>query len=173
MIASHKASKRFTLSMMLSSTRKRVRAPWSRASRMSANHAIEGIREEVAATHLDDRAETAIVGAAARSFDHVDLTSQKGVALEDTRHLASGRLISPLFQSMGRTSRIVHPPLVRFDRTGRRSLPSCRPSPSARISSRNVTSPSPRIRIVNIDGFVRFWGQARIVAARRRSWLEG
>ena len=38
-------------------------------------HAFEGIRVEVAAPHFDDRAETAVIRAAARSLDHVHLAA--------------------------------------------------------------------------------------------------
>ncbi len=46
-------------------------------------HAVEGICVEVAAAHLDDGAEAAIEGAAARGLDHVDRPAQHVIARED------------------------------------------------------------------------------------------
>ena len=48
-------------------------------------HAVHGVRVEVAAAHLDDRAEAAVERAAARRFDDVDLASEERVALEHAR----------------------------------------------------------------------------------------
>ncbi len=39
--------------------------------------AFKGIRVKVAAPHFDDRAETAVVRAAARSLDHIHLAAQR------------------------------------------------------------------------------------------------
>ena len=72
-------------SVMLSSTRKIASAPRARASAMSASTRSMRIGVEVPAAHLDDRAEAAVEGAAARCFDHVDLASEQRIALEHAR----------------------------------------------------------------------------------------
>ena len=58
---------------MLSSTRKIVLAPRPPRVADIRQHALDRIGVEVAAAHLDNRAEAAIEGAAARGFDDVDL----------------------------------------------------------------------------------------------------
>ena len=85
MIARQSASNRATFSMMLSSTMKMARAP--RAARVGdvGEHAVEAEGLEVAAAHLDDRAEAAVVGAAARRLDDIDGPAEEGVAAEHAR----------------------------------------------------------------------------------------
>ena len=81
-IAWHSASNRATSSVMLSSTRKIARAP--RAARVGdvGDHARRSEAVEVAPAHLDDRAEAAVEGAAARGLDDVDLAAEQRVAGE-------------------------------------------------------------------------------------------
>ena len=93
MIAWHSASNRATSSVMLSSTRKIARAPRARASRDVGEHALDRIRVEVAAAHLDDRAEAAVEGAAARGLDDVDLPAEQRVAGEHARARGSAGAI--------------------------------------------------------------------------------
>src|SRR5262249_12011012 len=69
---------------------------------------VERIGMEVAPTHRDDRAETAIEGAAARSFDHVDWLAQHGVSLEHAR-AAFGKAYVAVVKSVHRPLRIVPP----------------------------------------------------------------
>ena len=59
--------------------------PGAAASRIGdvGDHALDGIDVKVAAAHLDDRAEAAIVRAPSRRFDDIDLASKQRVALED------------------------------------------------------------------------------------------
>src|SRR5208283_5422823 len=45
-------------------------------------HAVERVSKEVAAAHLDDGTETAIVGAAARGLDYVHLPAEQRISLE-------------------------------------------------------------------------------------------
>ena len=85
MIAWHSASKRATSSVMLSSTRKIARAPCARASRDVGEHALEVEAVEVAAAHLDDRAEAAVERAAARGLDDVDRAAEQRVAAQHAR----------------------------------------------------------------------------------------
>ena len=73
------------VSVMLSSTRKIARAPRARASAMSASTRSNRYGVEVPAAHLDDRAEAAVVGAAARRLDDVDRPAEQRVAGQHAR----------------------------------------------------------------------------------------
>src|SRR6202030_2669229 len=48
-------------------------------------HAVERVGVEVAASHLDDGAETAIVGAAPRGLDYIHLPAHQRVSREHSR----------------------------------------------------------------------------------------
>ena len=85
MIAWHSASNRSTSSVMLSSTMKMHARAARRASRMSAMHAVDREAVEVAAAHLDDRAEAAVERAAARGLDDVDRAAHQRVAGQHAR----------------------------------------------------------------------------------------
>ena len=84
-IAWQSGSNRRTSSVMLSSTRKIARAPWRRASRDVGHDAVDAVRMEVPAAHLDDRAEAAVERAAARRLDDVDLPAEERVAAQHAR----------------------------------------------------------------------------------------
>src|SRR5215831_8514808 len=69
---------------------------------------VERIGMEVAPTHSDDRAETAIECAAARGLDHVDWLAQHGVSLEHAR-ATFGKAYVAVVKSVHRPLRIVPP----------------------------------------------------------------
>src|SRR5215475_5280789 len=72
---------------------------------------VKGIRVKVSPPHFDDGAEAAVVGAAARSLDYINLTAEQGVA---PKH--SGRTIGQtdftVLESMHRTCWIAGPMLA-------------------------------------------------------------
>ena len=71
-------------------------------------HAFKRVRVKVAAPHFDDRAETAVIRATARSLDHIHLAAQQGVALEHpSTTIRRADLI--IFQAMHRPSRTMDP----------------------------------------------------------------
>ena len=82
MIARHSASNRGTSSVMLSSTRKMARAPRRAGVGDVVDDALDREAVEVAAAHLDDRAEAAVERAAARGLDDVDRAAHHRVAGE-------------------------------------------------------------------------------------------
>ena len=71
---------------------------------------------KVAAAHLDDRAEAAVVGAAARGLDDVDLPAEQRVAVEHARG-AIGQL-QPFVSSRitGRSGLCTKPVRRRYER---------------------------------------------------------
>src|SRR5713101_3487664 len=73
--------------------------------------AFESVGVKVAAAHFNDRAETAVVGAAARSLDHIHLAAQQCVALEHAG-VTVGRADLIVFQPMYRPVGIVEPPIT-------------------------------------------------------------
>ena len=106
--------------------------PCAAASRIDdvGNHPLDRVDVKVAAAHLDDRAEAAVVRAAPRCFDDIDLAPQQRVAVEDAR------------------GAVGQPKRVRLE-TGDRPL---RPmDPSARRSRRQT----PRLRAKRSAGFQR------------------
>ena len=80
-------------------------------------HAVERVGVEVAAAHLDDRAEAAIEGAAARGLDHVDLPAQHGVAAEHAG-VALGQADLVAFEAVHRARQdsACQPSSARYDR---------------------------------------------------------
>src|SRR6266567_8842024 len=63
---------------------------------------------KVAASHLDDRAETTIVSAAPRSLNDIDLAPEEGISLEHTR-IAIRRPDFAILRPVRRPGRIVRP----------------------------------------------------------------
>ena len=106
-------------------------------------HAIERIGVEVAAAHFNDGAEAAVVGAAARGFDDIDLASEQGVAAEHARG-AVGQADFAIFQAMHRASRVVPPAVAIAVGETADGFEAAAVFSRARSSSRKVTSPSPR-----------------------------
>ncbi len=66
---------------------------------------------EVAAAHFDDRAKTAIEGAAARGLDHIHLPAQQRVSLEHARG-ALWQADFLIFEPVRRPRGIVHPTIA-------------------------------------------------------------
>ena len=105
-------------------------------------HAVEGVSMKVAAAHLDDGAEAAIEGAAARRLDHVDRPSHHGVVVQYAR-VALGQANLIALQAVHRTRGIFMPAVAGpIDSPRISSKPS--PCSIARSNSRKVISPSPR-----------------------------
>ena len=142
MIAWHSASKRCTSSVMLSSTRKIARAPWPRASRMSASTRSNRVRVEVPAAHLDDRAEAAVEGAAARRLDDVDRPAEQRVAAEHAR-AAVGQPQRAVASAVDRPGRVVHGSRRRSRHDSPAIAASGAAAPRARAAARG-TSARPR-----------------------------
>src|ERR1700758_589080 len=69
---------------------------------------LECVGMEIAATHFDDRAETAIIGTAAPCLYPVDGAAEQSVAFQNTRG-AIGRPDFAIFEPADRTIRIVNP----------------------------------------------------------------
>ena len=96
-MARHSASNRATFSVMLSSTMKMARAPARPRVGDVGQHAIDRPGVKVPAAHLDDRAEAAVVGAAARRLDDVDRPADERVARQHPcgavgqRHVLAGQ----------------------------------------------------------------------------------
>src|SRR5262245_19285080 len=67
---------------------------------------IKRISMEVPASHLDDRAEAAIVGASARGFDHIHLPPENRVAFEHPS-IAIGQIYLTAFETIHWSLRIV------------------------------------------------------------------
>src|SRR5881296_1524268 len=105
MIARQSASKRATLSVMLSSTMNRARAP------DVLEHAREVVSVEVAAAHSDDRAEAAVEGAAPGGLDHVDRLAQQRVTSQHAR-AALGQAQLAAIEVIHGSIRIVNEPVA-------------------------------------------------------------
>ena len=122
----------------------RARAARSRVSDVRQHPLVaEGV--EVPAAHLDDRTEAAVVSAAARRLDEIDLSSKERVP----RQHAAGPLretdLSRRQRRRAAVGGVAEAGLKRADETpGPAMLPGSRPCSIARTSSRNVSSPSPR-----------------------------
>ena len=166
MIAWQSASNRRTSSVMLSSTRKIARAPCAARVGDVGEHALDRVRVKVPAAHLDDRAEAAVVGAAARGFDDVDLAAEQRVAAEHARAAIGQLRASSDFERRDRTIRVVHEPLAApvrqpGDRVRRRPPDLERPQqfPERELAFAAHQELDRRAR------FVGFGREARIVAA--------
>ncbi len=70
-------------------------------------HAREVERMEIAAPHLDDRAEAAVVGATARRFDDVDGTPEEGISRQHTGRSIGQRQLT-VRQPRHRARRVVN-----------------------------------------------------------------
>src|SRR5215470_1393781 len=81
---------------------------------------------KVAASHLDNRAETAVIGAAARSLDDVYLATEQGIASEDASS-ALGQANVAILQSMRLGKRVMDPSLTC---TIRKATDTCVPFPA-------------------------------------------
>src|SRR5215472_6242600 len=71
-------------------------------------HTVKGIGIKVSAPHFYDRAETAVIRAAARSLNYIHLAAQQGIALKDASG-AIGEADIAIFQSMHRPSGVMEP----------------------------------------------------------------
>ena len=125
---------------------------------------------EVAAAHLDDRAEAAVVGAAARGLDDVDRAAEEGVAGRARARARSGSANRAVVEPADRPRRRCVNGSGRrrgYDRPGNARRPAAPPFESAAAASRNVSSPSPRTMKSTPDRrrLVGLGRQARIVAA--------
>ena len=129
------------------------------------DHASHLAGVEVPAAHLDDRAEAAVERAPARGLDHVHRIAEERVALQHARGPSRDgeRLVEPM---RGRACVVVDDATVggapcepgdagkrvaigrarpsHGSALGEPALPMLSPASSARSSSRNVASPSPR-----------------------------
>src|SRR6202034_1077578 len=76
---------------------------------------------EVAAAHLDERAEAAIEGTAARSLDHIHLPPHQRVSLQNAS-IAVRRTDLLIVKPVRRTAWVVHPVLAISIRKPRNSL---------------------------------------------------
>src|SRR5205807_5369297 len=74
-------------------------------------HAVERVSMKVAAAHLDDGAETAIEGAAARGFDYIHLPAQQRVSRKHARITVRQANLA-VFQPVRRSRGIMHPVLA-------------------------------------------------------------
>src|SRR5229473_536786 len=82
----------------------------SRVSDVSQD-AVESVGVKVASAHFDDRAKTAVVGAAARGLDHINLASKQRVALKHAGFTV-GQADLIVFQSMYGPAGVVEPPIT-------------------------------------------------------------
>ena len=128
-------------------------------------HAVDAVGVEVAAAHLDDRAEAAVVGAAARGLDDVHLAAEQRVAAEHAR----GAVRQP--QRLGREPRdrpvgVVHEAVRASGTTGRRSPSSgaFRFERAQQLAERLLAFAADDELDV-VAGLVRTRREARVVAA--------
>src|SRR5262245_32047960 len=73
-----------------------------------AEHSFERVRMKVASSHFDNRAETAVVGAATRSLDYICLPPEYGVASEHTS-VAIGEANFAIIKPVPPSRRIMKP----------------------------------------------------------------
>src|SRR5208282_3193654 len=85
-------------------------------------HAIEGVGVEVAAPHLEDGTEAAIVGAAARSLDYIHLPAEQRISVEHAG-VAVRRSDFAVFEPVRRTVGVVHPALAVLASIGEAAYP--------------------------------------------------
>jgi hypothetical protein len=100
---------------------------------------------EVAASHLDDRAKTAIESAAARGLDYVDLAADHRVSLKHARIALWGADFF-IFEPVRRPAGVVDPTLAVSPRQAADLLDPGALLERARNNSRKVTSPSLRTK---------------------------
>ena len=143
-MARHRASKRVTLRVMLSSTMKRRRRAVGARVADVVEHAAEVEDVEVAAAHLDDRAEAAVEGAAARGLDHVHLPAQQRVARAARARRGAAGLSSPSSRRRTGAVGVGVEAVALAVGEARRCPQGAAPASRARSSSRKVASPSPR-----------------------------
>ena len=164
-IARHSASKRATFSVMLSSTMKMARAPRARASRDICENALDGPRVEVPSAHLDDRAEAAVEGAAARGLDDIDRAADERIAVQHTRGaIREANLLAG--QRAHRPRRRPHEPARRPVRNPGNGLDTAPPLEGAdQLAERDVPLASHDEVDLPVASFVDVRGEARIVPA--------
>src|SRR5712692_7007814 len=74
-------------------------------------NSLEGVGVKVVAPHFDDRAETAVVGAAAGGLDNIDLAAQQGVASKDAS-VAIGQADFVIFQLVHWSIGVMEPAII-------------------------------------------------------------
>src|SRR5208282_1102901 len=131
-------------------------------------HAVERVSKEVAAAHLDDGTETAIVGAAARGLDYVHLPAEQRISLEHAC-IAVRRADFAVFEPVRRPVGVVHPALAvsvsasatsvreATDPVDTRSLLDC----SQQFAERDF--PLAAHQIINVHFLVSFGSKAGVV----------
>ena len=127
-------------------------------------HAVDRIRMEVAAAHLDDRAEAAVEGAPARGLDDVHRPAEQRVAVRHARRRFGQRQRfsrEPGHRAIG----VVHQHAVAARRRGRRWPRGRRPAPARAAAPERVLALAPHHESTLGAGLVGIRREARIVTA--------
>src|SRR5215471_4984382 len=118
---------------------------------------------KVAASHLDNRAETAVIGAAARSLHDVYLATEQTIPAEDASSTL-GQANVAILQSMRLGKRVMDP---SFSCTMRKATDTCVPFPAfygtQKVTKGNLAFPSNHV--IHSHFFVGFRGKTRVITS--------